>query len=199
MSTSSKWPQPVQAFEYPTVLGAGAMARRTEDTVAHEARIRQVALQESEERWRSELERTLAEERQQIKVALDAFAEECDAYYRRVEAEVVQLSLAIARRILHREAELDPSMLAGVVRVALDSLRAATDVKLHVCPAHAKAWREMFEGTAGKYQITVMEEPLFPPSQCRLESNLGSVELGVDDQLKEIERGFFDLLAARPH
>jgi flagellar assembly protein FliH len=188
----------VQAFEYPAALGAGALARRTEDTIAHEARIREHALQESEERWRAELGRVVGEERQQIKIAVGAFAQECDTYYRRVEAEVVQLSLAIARRILHREAELDPSILAGVVRVALDSLRAASDIKLHVCPAHAKAWRELFEASHGKYEITVIEEPLFPPSQCRLESSLGSVELGIDDQLKEIERGFFDLLAARP-
>jgi flagellar assembly protein FliH len=90
-------------------------------------------------------------------------------------------------------------MLAGVVRVALDNLRAATEIKLHVCPAHAQAWRDMFEDPTGAtYQVKVVEEPLFSPAQCRLESNLGTVELGVDDQLKEIEQGFFDLLAARP-
>jgi flagellar assembly protein FliH len=48
------------------------------------------------------------------------------------------------------------------------------------------------------YQVTIVDEPMFAPGQCRLESSLGTVELGVDDQLKEIEQGFLDLLAARP-
>ena len=56
-------------------------------------------------------------------------------YYRRVESEVVQLALAIARKILHREAQLDPRALAGIVRVTLEKLRRGTTVHLHVQPA----------------------------------------------------------------
>jgi flagellar assembly protein FliH len=201
MSTSSKWPNPVHAFEYPSVLGPGARATEhgREEGPAYAARVREDAVHEAENRLRLDLDRNLAEERELIKLAVNDFAGECDNYYRRVEAEVVQLALAIARRVLRREAEVDPLMLAGVVRVALDNLRAATEIKLHVCPAHAEAWRTLLDNpTTGNYQVTVVEEPLFAPSQCRLESNLGAVELGVDDQLKEIEQGFFDLLAARP-
>jgi flagellar assembly protein FliH len=190
----------VQAFEYPAVLTKGrvAVARKNEEDAALEAQAREQALRDLESRWQQECERRVTEERAQLKQAIDGFASECDQYYRRVEAEVVQLSLAIARRILHREAETDQLMLAGVVRVALDNLRAATDLKLHVCPTHAQAWRELFGKAGGKYQLTVLDEPLFEPSQVRLESSLGMVELGVDEQLKEIEHGFFDLLAAKP-
>ena len=43
-------------------------------------------------------------------------------YYRRIEGEVVELALAIARKILHREVQIDPHALAGIVRVTLEKL-----------------------------------------------------------------------------
>ena len=199
MSTSSKWPEPVRIFEYPPVIGKASLAaRRKEDEAQRDARSRDYALREADTRWSAELERRVAEEREQLATALKEFKDNCDNYYRRIEGEVVQLSLAVARRILHREAKVDPLMLAGVVRVALDGLRAASDIKLHVGVGQAEKWRKALVADGDRYQVTVIEEPLFGPSQCQLESNLGTVELGVDDQLKEIEHGFFDLLAARP-
>jgi flagellar assembly protein FliH len=200
MSTSSKWPQPVQMFEYPPVIGnaASSARRKKEDEAERDALVRDYALREAETRWSAELERRVAEEREQLATALKEFRDNCDNYYRRVEGEVVQLSLAVARRILHREAKVDPLMLAGVVRVALDGLRAASEIKLHVGIGQAERWSKALAADGDKYRVTVIEEPLFGPAQCQLESNLGTVELGVDDQLKEIEHGFFDLLAVRP-
>ena len=199
MNTSSKWPQPVHAFEYPPALGRrGHVDINSEEQAARDLRIREEAMRDTEQRLRQELDAALNEERKHIQQAIQAFAAECDTYHRRVEGEVVQLALAIARRILHREAEVDPLMLAGVVRVALDNLRAATEIKLHVCAAHGAAWRKLLDETQASRQVSVVEEELFAPGQCGIESSLGTVELGVDDQVKEIEQGFLDLLAARP-
>ncbi len=75
---------------------------------------------------------------------LEGFARERSDYYRRVESEVVQLALAIARKILHREAQLDPHLLAGLVRVTLEKLDAATKVELHVPPHETTDWRHYF-------------------------------------------------------
>jgi len=36
------------------------------------------------------------------------------------------------------------------------------------------------------------------PGRCLLETELGSTDLTLETQLKEIEQGFFDLLAQRP-
>ena len=72
-----------------------------------------------------------------------AFAVSGKKYFARVEREVVQLALAIAARILHREALLDPLLLAGAVRVALGQLGETTGVRLR-CPAEqVERWREL--------------------------------------------------------
>ena len=44
---------------------------------------------------------------------------------RRAEADIVRLSIEIARRILHRELSLDTSALEALIRAALEKLRVA--------------------------------------------------------------------------
>src|SRR5579872_615588 len=41
---------------------------------------------------------------------------------RSAEEDLVKLSLAIARRVMHRELTLDPESISGLVKVALDKL-----------------------------------------------------------------------------
>ena len=50
--------------------------------------------------------------------------------------------------------------------------------------------------TAARY--IRMADPSIEVHNCILETELGTTELGLDAQLKEIEQGFFDLLAQRP-
>jgi len=46
--------------------------------------------------------------------------------------------------------------------------------------------------------VTVIGDPKIDQNECVLETVAGRAELGVKAQLKEIERGFFDLLEQRP-
>jgi hypothetical protein len=44
----------------------------------------------------------------------------------------------------------------------------------------------------------VFEDPAIAPGECRIDTSLGSTEVGLESQLKEIETGLLDLLAERP-
>jgi flagellar biosynthesis/type III secretory pathway protein FliH len=44
----------------------------------------------------------------------------------------------------------------------------------------------------------IAEDPALPPGRCKLQTSMGVAELDIEIQLKEIERGLADLLAARP-
>ena len=46
--------------------------------------------------------------------------------------------------------------------------------------------------------VEVVEDHQVGDQDCVLETELGSAHFALDAQLKEIERGFFDLLALRP-
>ena len=148
---------------------------------------------------RSESEAGVAKNREQINHALQQFAVERQDYYRRVEGEIVALALAIARKILHREAQLDPHVLAGIVRITLEKLDTSTKVNLHVHPKEAADWRRYFASQMEDVPAPeVHEDPAIAAGECRIETSLGSTVLGLQSQLKEIETGLLDLLAERP-
>lgn len=130
---------------------------------------------------------------QQSATLVERFAQERDRYLQEVEHEAVELALAIAARILRREAQMDPLLLTGAVRVALGQLSDTTEVRLRVPPAELDLWGEaiaLVPNLALK-PVLVAEEGM-QRGDCALETSLGSVDLGLRAQLAEIERGFFD-------
>lgn len=139
--------------------------------------------------------------REGLRAALHHFDHERKEYYAKVEAEVVKLALAIAQKILRREVQMDPLVLAGIVRVAMEQLADSTGVVLRVHPVQAAAWREYFarrDKSGILPAITITEDHAFSPDSCVLQTSLGTAEFGITAQLSEIEKGFADLLAQRP-
>ena len=65
------------------------------------------------EEWEKELDERIAQERRQCLKACERVSSRAARYSAGVEAEVVKLALAIAARVLHREAKLDPLLLTG--------------------------------------------------------------------------------------
>lgn len=131
--------------------------------------------------------------RRELAGLVQTFAEERERYLRSVEGEVVKLALAIAARILRREAQMDPLLLTGAVRVALGQLGAATQVRLRVPAAQHELWAEamaLLPGLATPPQV-IPDEAL-RLGECVIETELGAADVGLHAQLREIERGFFD-------
>jgi len=160
------------------------------------AAARAEAAQQTEARLRAEFE---ARERDRIGEALRAFEQERSDYYTRVEREVVRLALSIAGKILHRESQVDPMLVAALVKVALSQLKDGSIVTIRARPEEAGRWREYFAaGSAQTMQVTVMDDPEIERGACILETELGTANFSIDAQLKEVEQGFFDVLAQRP-
>lgn len=124
---------------------------------------------------------------------IESFTQERDRFLREVEHEVVKLAMAVATRILRREAQMDPLLLTGAVRVALGQLSGSTQVQLRVPPAELDLWTEavaLLPKVAVKPTVVAGEGMRL--GDCVIETELGSVDLGIRSQLGEIERGFFD-------
>lgn len=162
-------------------------------------RARAEAIAQTEQRMTAEAEARAQKQAVQIKDALREFAEERNRYFSQVESEVVRLALAIAGRILHREAQVDPLLIAALVRVAVEKLEVRSGVSVRVSPQEIGRWRPYFADLCERMNLALLEDPQLEPGDCVLETEMGSTEMGVDAQLKEVEKGFFDLLAQRPH
>jgi len=145
------------------------------------------------------LGKQLESERAMIAATVQGFEKQLSEYYAKVEVELVHLALGIAAKMLHREAQVDRMLVAGLVKVALEKLQQGTRVTVHVRPENVTPWVQYFqEQMAGRIHVDVKPNPSLAANNCVLETELGTTELGIETQLKEIEKGFFDLLAQRP-
>ena len=121
----------------------------------------------------------------------EAFDEERRSYFEKAEVETVKLALAVAARILRREAAADPLLLTNAVRVALGQLAASTRVELHVPERDRTMWEETMLLIAGlKTRPEIVGQTQLSTGQCQLLTDLGTVDLGVAAQWEVIEKDF---------
>jgi flagellar assembly protein FliH len=88
--------------------------------------------------------------------------------------------------------------VATLVRIAIEKMREGSSVTVRVSPARIESWRRYFANIPNMEHVEVAESAHLNDFDCLLETELGSTNLGLDTQLKEVEKGFFDLLALRP-
>jgi flagellar assembly protein FliH len=156
---------------------AGMTAGRTAERDVHEA-----ALRTAENQYRL-----------QLASVAEKFAAAAERHLAEIEQEAADLALAIAARILRREAQLDPLLLTGSVRVALGQLSRGTRARILVPQREVDLWRDALAHIPNlPFQPEIAAGEGLAPGDCRIETELGSVDLGIRDQLAEIERGFFD-------
>ena len=209
-------PIPIRALEYRD-MGNGAVfppidtrdpreegPRSTEVEISESEltqRIKQEradAVAQTEQKLRQEYEIKLQAGRSRINAAISGFDAQRTEYFARVEAEIVQLSLAIAAKILHREAQVDPMLVATLVRIAVEKMREGSKVTVRVGTSRLAQWKAYFASQPSLSRVEVVENAELSEHDCLLETELGATNFGLDTQLKEVEHGFFDLLALRP-
>jgi flagellar assembly protein FliH len=156
------------------------------------------AAKQVEQRIRQEFEQSLIASNAPIVAAVAAFEEQRDDYFARVETEIVQLALSIAAKILHREAQVDPMLVATLVRMAIENMSEGSSVTVRVDPARVDGMKAYFARHPNISRVEVTADSQLSNQDCIVETELGSANFGLDTQLKEVERGFFDLLALRP-
>ncbi len=158
----------------------------------HEAGLREGRQREREEQAAG-LKAADQRRMQQAAELGSSFAQARAQYLSAIEPEVVKLALAVAARILRREAQMDPLLLTGAVRVALGQLAASTNVLLKVPPEDFEFWQETMAHLPHRVEKpTIVAGEGMKLGDCRVETTVGSVDLGLRAQLAEIERGFFD-------
>lgn len=172
------------------------LAAQAAETETRVEAARREALVEARETLEREYEERVALERAAVIKLSEQFGRERAKYFADVEAEVVRLALSIAARVLHREAELDPLLLRGAVKVALEKVQEESAVTLRVPEEQTQDWQAIVAGN--HVGVTVVGDGRLAVGECVLETSVGRVELGIKAQLQEIERGFFDLLEQRP-
>lgn len=159
---------------------------------------RSEALLEARNELEAEARRADQDRNEQICRAIQNFKDEREVYFHQVEGEVVRLALAIARKILEREAMMDPSLLGALVRIALERMQAGSGVRVRVAPAELEHWTALGSGAGGTRSWEAIADERLAPGDCLVETEMGVANFGFDAQLAGVEQTVQYLLAARP-
>jgi flagellar assembly protein FliH len=210
---------PVSILEYPDLrersarLRAGSKPHTPEDAEAEQKERAALAEEQIAQRIRLEredasykIERQLRQQhdaelqtmRASVASEVASFQAQRAEYFARVESEVVQLALSISAKILHREAQMDPTLLTALVRVAIENMQQSSPTKVRVPFGQGSKWKQAFSAPVGSTAVQVTEDGTLAPLDVIVETGLGMTNFGIDSQLKEIERGICDLIALRP-
>ena len=113
---------------------------------------------------------------------------------RQTEEDLVRLSVAIARRILHRELTIDPDALAGLIKAAFERLDQREIHQLRTDPTSLTIVHKLVEGLDLARAIKVTADPSLQPGSLLLETTRGQLDASIETQLNEIQRGFIDIV-----
>lgn len=110
------------------------------------------------------------------------------------EVSLVHLALAIARRVIHRELTISQEALHGLVKVALDRIRSQELLRILVHPNHEVQVRKAVAAVSNSGSIEIVASDNLPLGGLQFETRHGYMDVSVDTQLSEIERGLTDHL-----
>lgn len=114
---------------------------------------------------------------------------------RRAERDVVQLALLIARRVLHRQLNVDDDALTAIARVAFERLTRSESYTVTVHPRFATSIASALPA-AQSSSVQIKPDPECDPGTLTIRSTDGVIDASVDAQLDEITRGLADRLAS---
>ncbi|HEX8538298.1 MAG TPA: FliH/SctL family protein [Cystobacter sp.] len=107
------------------------------------------------------------------------------------ERDVVALACRIAEKIIGRDVERDPSLLAEICARAIEELRNARAVVLRVNPKSAAVLRarkaELMELIGRAVDVAIREDPDVTPVGCIVQTEFGTVDAQLPTQFEMLQ------------
>jgi flagellar biosynthesis/type III secretory pathway protein FliH len=112
------------------------------------------------------------------------------------EHEVVRLALEIAKKVVKREVNIDNELILTMVKVALNRLAEQTAATIRVNPQDYRLMtdRQSAHSARGSANdgIKLIEDPMISRGGALIETESGIIDARIEEQFREIQRGFFD-------
>jgi len=108
---------------------------------------------------------------------------------RRTERQTVQLVLAIAERIVHRELQIDRTLLVGMARAALDRLGDYGSATIRLNPEDFRLVGG--DATGDESPVRIVADPMVSRGGCLVQSDFGFMDVSPDAQFRELARTLF--------
>ena len=105
---------------------------------------------------------------------------------------VVDLALAIAKKVLQREVTLDHDLMLAMARVALDRLADVSTASIRLHPDdYAGVMLGRGPSAVTTHGVQIVADPSVRRGGCVVQSEFGSVDIGVATQIDELTHALF--------
>ena len=118
-------------------------------------------------------------------------------YLAESEDQLVRLAVAVARRILYREIQVDTEALFGLIHAATQRAELRELNRILLNPKDHQALLPHLERLQLPPRVEVISDNALERGALLLESTSGVLDASIQAQLDEVERGFIDLLGRR--
>jgi len=105
----------------------------------------------------------------------------------KLEDELVNLSVSIAKQIVRRELKTDPAQIVGVVKESLSFIpSSAQSVRVYLNPEDAEIVRKIMPVNAGERSWNIIDDPVLSRGSCNVETDATVVDATFESRIATI-------------
>lgn len=190
-------------FSFPvipeSVATAGTAATELADPVAGEHEktelekaVYEKKLQESRAAIEAELNAETGFLRENLTETIDRISSLAKEVTAKLESEVVELALEIAKKIVAREINTDREVVLAVTRTALTKLHARTLASVHLHPDDLVFVQENRDRLNFHGSLELIEDKSITPGGCLIHTDSGDIDARIESQFDEIAHGLLE-------
>lgn len=138
------------------------------------------------------LQHTVDTLRAQVEQVAQSVQAQYQAYLQQAEAQMLELALEVARKVVREELKLQPEHALAIVRDVLRRVQGFVQIRVRVNPLDLELIRQnraallhIVDGVEG---IEIVEDRRVDPGGCMIETEQGIYDARIKTQLGELER-----------
>jgi flagellar assembly protein FliH len=147
---------------------------------------------EAQQRAEAELQHTIETLRAQLQQVIQGVHAQHEAYLQHAEAQMLDLALEIARKVVREELKLQPAHVLAIVRDTLRRVQGFGRLRIRVNPLDVDLVRQnrpsLLQVVDGVEGIEIVEDRRVDQGGCIIETEQGVYDARIRTQLGEIER-----------
>jgi flagellar assembly protein FliH len=136
-----------------------------------------------------------------LSAMLQGIASDTEAMVRSLESQTIELALAIAEKVIAREARIDREVVLDVVRSVLSEVNDATELRIRAnpddVPLLAPRWQEMLPRSVAE-QSELMVDDLVERGGVVVETRIGYVDSQLKTRINQVVTAFQAVLDGEP-
>lgn len=147
-----------------------------------------------ESKIRQEVEAELTSHIDELITAISNLAKARDQVIQSSEEQLIDLSMAIAEKVVQKQIEIDPGVIKSVVEDTFNKISGSDRITFKINPADAAIFNEfqthIESRLIGVEKIAIQQDATIEQGGCIIETDLGFVDVTIKEKLNIIAHTF---------